>query len=269
MKTLSFRLGVVGASLLAAACGSDGGGSGSSSPTASASASVSSAQTLESGARDGVPEDTLAGAMALQAQLQGLVAQKQAAAMQKAATSPAASAGAAFGAMQGALNAACLNQSGANQTYTNCQESGATFNGTVNANGDQVAIDLTIDVDPAAAASATGQTLPMGGPVKGVKVGEKGVLTMTPTLIQGDLNVTIDTEVELAQVGLPAGIPGIPSSMHLQSTVKATFDVTLLDGCAVGGTLVVDSTFQGTSAGTQSVRATATFGPACGDVVVE
>jgi hypothetical protein len=174
-----------------------------------------------------------------------------------------------FGAMPGALNAACLNQSGATQTYNHCEESGATFNGTVSVNGDQVAIDLHIEVDPAAAASVTGQTLPMGGPVKAVNVSEKGVLTMTPTRIQGDLDVTIDTEVELSQMGLPTGIPGIPSSMHLQNTVKAAFNVILLDGCAVGGTLVVDSTFQGTSSGTQSVKATATFGPACGDVVVE
>lgn len=243
--------------------GCGGGGSGSSStasPEAAAENSAGAAQDMGALKADKGSEAGLGAAMQLYGDLQALTATTQA----NQATAPLeggdAQDSAGYGDLTAPLSADCLaTDADGNATYTDCQVAGATFNGTVSGQGDDITLDITMDMpDPGSVAG-------VDSPVKSVKVTEKGTLTITEAMIKGTINIGIDMELDLSGQTGGVSIPGgFPTS--ITQNIAAVFDVTLTDGCVTGGTIQVTASGGMSTAGQQNM--TATFS-GCGDVAVQ
>jgi hypothetical protein len=122
---------------------------------------------------------------------------------------------------------ACVTETGNTVTWDNCNFVTYTVDGTVTVNGDDVEIDLDITTS-------------------GVTISFVGTITVTSTLIDGEILITST----VASVGF---------------SVDVIFDqIVITDGCPTGGSITVDPS---TSAGPiRTVRAD--FGPNCGDVAL-
>ncbi len=154
-----------------------------------------------------------------------------------------------------ALDEACItvDMNTGSTTFDNCEEGGATFNGSVTVNGDQVSVDVQMVVDPSSYAGAVPAGAPGAAPsIKEVRVTEKTPtpLTVTDTRIDGVFQVNIMATIDIPMLG----------TQTLPTNLTATYALELTDGCATGGTLAI-------SDGNQSH--TATFGPGCNEVTIE
>lgn len=154
-----------------------------------------------------------------------------------------------------ALDEACItvDDNTGSTTFDNCEEGGATFNGTITVDGDTINVDVQMVVDPSGYAGA----LPAGAPgatptIKEVRVTEKTPtpFTVTDTRIDGVLKVDIMATIDIPMLG----------EQTIPTNLTATYALELTDGCATGGTLAI-------SDGNQTN--TATFGPGCNEVTIE
>ena len=155
--------------------------------------------------------------------------------------------------LTGALDQSCYSQSGGSVTYNQCDFGTGSIDGTISYTEPDLVLDLTISMSTGASFTIT----------------EKGTLTLDATQITGNLSFASSTDLSGAP-GMPAGAAGYTS----QTTLDATYDVQLTDGCPTGGTLEVHSVTSTSGgqipagAGGLDVWVKAEFGPACGDVTL-
>jgi hypothetical protein len=149
----------------------------------------------------------------------------------------------------GALTEGCYTENGNTITYTNCTYGGAgmseTINGTVTIDGDNVTVDLTIDVDYS------------GNSYHYVWTGS---VTVTATSVNGSLNF----DMQMNQGG-----------MEYTYNVAIDYNAIVLDGtgCPTGGSFTIDvdvdiSGMPSGYGGQSYPGVQVDFGPACGDVTM-
>lgn len=233
------------------ACGDDdGGGDGGMGAEAAATSSVEAGLAFGELADTPESEASLGAALSVYASGQALHAQAQ------AANATGGMPGMLTQGLNKAYDPSCASTTGNTTTYTACEVAPTTFDGTVSVSGDDVTVDITAEVDPAAyngpmdAVSGPGASIRMNG----VTVTEQGTLTVTPTTLDGVLNVDIDLSMTIT-------MPVVGEQTTNQTTsLDIDYDSLVIDnGCATGGTLTVSDS---------SYTAVATYGPACGDVAV-
>lgn len=276
MKSRTLRAVIAPALVLAlSACGDDGDSSANySDPAPATQTQKDSAEGALTGTTelktlatsDPTNADGVGKVSAIYGNVNALVATKQAAQAQGAPTSAAAGAQGATGipgmatggllaAYEGALDATCVTTDGTKITYNACDFGMATMDGTIDYKDPTVTVNLKIGVATSGVTS---------------NVDYSGAVDVTATAITGSLSFTSATDVSGATAGL-AGGQGVSAT----TTADATYDVTLTDGCATGGSIEVHSvtSVSGGSipsgAGGVDVWVKALFGPACGDVQIQ
>lgn len=223
---------------------------------AAATSSVESALAFGAVAQTPQAESSLGSALSVYASAQTLSANAQAEGLMGKEVHRVATQ-----ALLKAYDPACATTSGNTTTYTDCDIAPTTFNGTVSTSGDDVTVDITADVDPSAyngpldAATGGAGGAGVSIQVNSVTVREQGTLTVTPSSLDGVLDVDID-------IAMTVTMPVIGEQTTSQNTsLNIDYDnLVITNGCATGGTLAVDD---------GSYAAIAMYGPTCGDVSVE
>jgi len=124
----------------------------------------------------------------------------------------------------------CVTVSGNTATYDNCDSGDSTIDGTITGGDSSVDMDLTITTTQ-------------------VEIHMTGDLSFSLTSLTGFIKYVTSIE---------------SSGMTIDTTYNADYDITLSDGCPVGGDVEVHYTVS--SAAGMDVWAKAEFGPNCGDV---
>ncbi|GMV43801.1 MAG: hypothetical protein AMXMBFR64_55170 [Myxococcales bacterium] len=247
--------------LALSACADDGAGDKSyGDPKPASQAESTSAQSAVTGVSDmrslseNDPKDTTAVARVsgVYGNVNVLTASKQASQLQGGL---AAATGGLLGVMEGALDESCVQSGGGTVTYDNCDFGTAKMNGTIGFQDPTLTVDLTITVGVSGVAS---------------NIDYEGTLEVSATAIVGTLSFKAASDVSGAAAGAAGG-----GSFQTTTTVDATYDVELTDGCPTGGEVEIHSV-SGVSgsglpsgAGGQDVWVKALFGPNCGDVQVQ
>ncbi len=135
------------------------------------------------------------------------------------------------------VDAACVVQSTSGVVYSDCEWAGNIVNGSIIRTGDIVEVDLAFE-------RADEDTT--------TEIGADGKLTINDSELSGYLDIDLRIETD---------------SVTIRATFDSDFDVMLVDGCAVGGSLELHAV-AGAGGSSQSVWVLAEYGPACGDVVV-
>lgn len=131
----------------------------------------------------------------------------------------------------------CYTVSGDTITYSDCESEGFTLDGTLTVTETSLSIDITME------GTEEGMTMSMT---------MQGALSFSDTALTGDLSLDVE---------------GTTNGQNVTFNIDAEYDVVLTDGCATGGTMVVDGSW---SYGQSNADVTAyiEFGPTCGEAVV-
>ena len=132
----------------------------------------------------------------------------------------------------------CHTVSGDTITYTDCEfDEGFTLNGSFTVTETSLTIDLTME------GTQEGMTMSMS---------MQGAISFSDTALTGNLSLDVDATA---------------NGQAYNYNIDAEYDVVLTDGCATGGTMVIDGSWNyGQS--NADVTAYIEFGPTCGEAVV-
>lgn len=139
------------------------------------------------------------------------------------------------------VDEACVVIDGDSIVYSACDFQNGTLDGSVRLTDTTADVDLSIDVQTENVSASTRM---------------RGVVTVTEDSLRGSLDFLVDSEND-----------EITTSVDMFSD----FDVDVLDGCAVGGSIeanVVSVSQTDRIKATQSLWVKATYGPECGEVVI-
>lgn len=245
------------------ACGGDDDSSSGQSPEAAARDSGDTAASLNSLKSDPADEEALGNVLELYADAQSI----SALGLDPTANQPGA---ADVIVTKSVRTFAQLGNcvSGSNPyTYTNCVIEPTTFNGTLSVSGDEMAFDISFEVDPNAIGGLINEALgesagPVSFSIERVTAREQtSALTVTDTRVDGVIQLST-TVVGSTTISIPGGGDITTPLNNVVSNVMTFTDLALdSDGCPVGGTLLVtqtsDSFYRPVSV---------TYGPACGDI---
>lgn len=146
------------------------------------------------------------------------------------------------GIRAGVVDELCVDISDTEIVYDDCDFQGGSLAGTVNLGDDSASVDISISVS----ADAEYQ----------IDTRMRGDITVTDSRVVGALDYDVTTVSD-----------DVTSDVELSTT----FDVDVVDGCAVGGEIEANAdqvARTGSVTASQSIWVKATFGPECGDVVI-